>query len=455
MKFFLLGLLLSGAALAQKNDLTHRPKSFSTSTGKAVFVDFITADYAINYNAEAKSANVVATIKFNAPEAGLPVFDSVEVPTSVVLDGETVTAVETKTPSSETTLRLMNKTVSEGSHTAVISVPLKTLVEFKDGGVKSAFWTSDLDERRFLERYMPASLEYDQVKMSFTITFNGTTAKQKIYTNGTVSEVKRAGKSVFKVTYPEYYNASSIFFHTVPEGATDELRFTLKSIDGREIPSVVYFSKSLWGGSSSLERLKASATEIFHELESDYGAWLHPQLIVYNAGMGGMEYCGATMTDTGALGHEMFHSYFARGVMPANGNAGWLDEALASWRDDGYQTLSTLSGTSRMSGHPYYTRTTDTAAYSFGERFMSYMDGKVTTKGGLKPFMRHMVENKKFAPLHVEDFIREMSSFYGVEVESEFKKYTFGSGNNFSFEKSQKSKHVHRKMTIEELQKLL
>lgn len=455
MKFFLMGLLLSGVALAQKNDLTHRPKSFTSSTGKAVFVDFITADYAINYNAEAKSANVVATIKFNAPEAGLPVFDSVEVPTSVVLDGETVSAVETKTPSSETTLRLINKTVSEGSHTAVISVPLKTLVEFKDGGVKSAFWTSDLDERRFLERYMPASLEYDQVKMSFTITFNGTTAKQKIYTNGTVTESKRAGKTIVKVSYPEYYNASSIFFHTVPEGATDELRFTLKSIDGREIPSVVYFSKSLWGGTGNLERLKQSATDVFHELEADYGAWLHPSLIVYNAGMGGMEYCGATMTDTGALGHEMFHSYFARGVMPANGNAGWLDEALASWRDDGYQTLSTLSGTSRMSGHPYYTRTTDTAAYSFGERFMSFMDGKVSTKGGLKPFMRHMVENKKFSPLHVEDFISEMSKFYGVEVDADFKKYTFGSGNNFSFEKSAHSKAIHRKMSIEELQKNL
>jgi hypothetical protein len=53
-----------------------------------------------------------------------------------------------------------------------------------------------------------------------------------------------------------------------------------------------------------------------------------------------MEYCGATMTDPGALGHELTHSWFARGVMPANGNTGWIDEAVASWRDDGYPRAS-------------------------------------------------------------------------------------------------------------------
>ncbi len=128
MKLFLLGLMLSGAVMAQKNDLSHRPKSFSTAQGKAVFVDFISADYAITYHAEKKQSNIVATIKFNAPEAGLPIFDSVEAPTSVVLNGAQITATETKTPSSETTLRVMNKEVATGSHVAVITVPLTTLV---------------------------------------------------------------------------------------------------------------------------------------------------------------------------------------------------------------------------------------------------------------------------------------------------------------------------------------
>ncbi len=454
MMFFLSILFSLSAVFAQSNDLSHRPKSFDVTNGKAVFVDFQTADYVITYNASTSSANVVATIKFNAPEAGLPIFDSVTAPSSVKLDGETVNSLEVKTPSKETTLRVINKLISVGEHTAIISVPLTTLIEFRDGGVKSAFWTSDLSERNFLERYMPANLEFDQVKMTFNIMFEGFTSKQKIYTNGVVQELRKGSKSSYKISYPSHFNASSIFFHTVPEGLTSELRFSLKSIDGREIPSVVYFGKSILGGFTSLETLKNKASEVFHELEGDYGAWPHEQLIIYNAGQGGMEYCGATMTSLSALGHELFHSYFARGVMPANGNSGWLDEALASWRDDGYQTLSTLSGSSKMSNHPYYTRTTDMAAYSFGERFMGYLDGKLKSKGGLKPFMRHMVDNRKFSPLFVEEFIQEMNQFYGVSLDKDFKKYTYGT-ENFSNLKSNHGSAVHKKLSLKELQKLL
>jgi len=449
MKLLLASLMFASLAMAGENDKLHTPKSFNVSGGKAVFADFTEATYNINYDLNLKKASVKAEIKLETSEAGFPIFDSVAVPTSVVFDGAVVSSTEARTPNGETTLRLVNKLAEAGSHTLTVEVPLATLVEFSDMGVKSAFWTSDLDERKFLERYMPANFEFDQVKMNFIVKFIGAKTKQMIYTNGvvTVSEA-----NTFKIAYPSYYTASSIFFHAVPQGATTEQRFTLKSIDGREIPAVVYFSKSSW--SASVDKLKAKATEVFHELESDYGPFPHPSLTVLQAGMGGMEYCGATMTDFSALGHELFHSYFARGVMPANGNAGWVDEALASWRDDGYQTITTLSGSSGMSSHAYYTRITDQAAYSFGERFMSFLDGKLETKGGLKPFMRHMVDKKVFSPFFVEEFIKEMSDFYVVSVEEDFKKYTFDSQAVVAPVLKANS-HIHRKMTIEEMKNYL
>lgn len=451
MKMFLAGsVLLASLAYAGSNDLTHRPKSFYTSEGKAVFVDFEEALYEITYDVANKEAYATAKISFYAPESGRPIFDSVTEPTSVALDGKTVSATETKTPEKETTLRVVNQEVTIGQHSLTITLPLKSLVDFTSGGVKSAFWTSDLSERQFLERYLPANFEYDQVKMTFDIRFVGNKSTQKIYTNGVMSE---KGNTV-RIQYPKYYTASSIFFHTVPEGTTEEQRFSLKSIDGREIPSVVYVGKTMWSSPAQLDKLKTLTTEVFQELERDYGAWPHPSIVVYNAGSGGMEYCGATMTSVSALGHEMFHSYFARGVMPANGNSGWLDEALASWRDEGYRSISALTGSSRMSAHPYYTRTTDRAAYSFGERFMSFMDKKLEAQGGLKPFLRHMVEKRTFVPIFVEEFIREMSAFYGVDVTPEFTQYTYGKRNNFSAEKT-KSHHMHQKMSVEELKNYL
>lgn len=449
MKLLLILMMLTSAAWATENDKVHTPKSFKVSGGTAVFADFTEATYFINYDLNQKKASVKAQIRFETTESGFPIFDSVTTPGSVELNGTSVQALETKTPNGETTLRYVNKLTEAGSHTLTVEVALDTLVEFSQSGVKSAFWTSDLSERNFLERYLPANFEFDQVKMHFEIKIIGAKSSHTLYTNGNVTESK---DNVFSVHYPAYYTSSSIFFHLVPAGSTNEQRFTLKSIDGRELPAVVYVSKSSWG--TNLDKLQAKTTEVFHELESDYGPFPHPSITVLQAGSGGMEYCGATMTDFSALGHELFHSYFARGVMPANGNAGWIDEALASWRDGGYQTQTTLSGSTGMSSHAYYTRTTDTAAYSFGKRFMSYLDGKLQDKGGLKPFMRFMVDKKVFSPFFIEEFVSEMSGFYGVSVESDFKQYTFGKGNDFSSTMKLNSK-IHRKMSIEEMRNYL
>lgn len=451
MKFLLLVLAFSGLAFSGTNDLAHRPKSFSVSGSKAVFADFKSADYEIDYNIGARSATAKAVIALSMVESGRLIFDSVEAPTSIKLDGKSVTATETRTPQGETTLRVLDLDVSRGSHTLEVELPIKSLVEFTGSGVRSAFWTSDLSERQFLERYLPANFEFDQVEMTFTVNFIGSNVNQVIYTNGSVRSLRN---NSYKISYPSYYTSSSIFFHTMPEGEMEELRFSFKSIDGRELPGVVYLKKSFMGSKSKLEELKSMTIEIMQELESDYGAFLHPQIIVYNAGLGGMEYCGATMTSKSALGHELFHSYFARGVMPANGNSGWLDEALASWRDEGYQKSTSMMGTSRMSNHPYYTRTTDRAAYSFGERFMRFLDSKTSEKGGLKPFLRFMVDKRAKAPIFVEEFIKEMNRFYGMSFDSEFRQYTYGSSNSFS--KSMEFEHpVHRKLTIEELKKHL
>jgi hypothetical protein len=446
MKFFALVAFLATSVFANSNDLAHRPKSFSFAQGTAVFVDFKEVTYTIVYDISKKAATAKADILFDAPEAGYPVFDSYQVPYNVILDGVDVGALEVKTPSSETTLRVAGKQISTGAHKLSVEVPLTELIQWNSDGVKSAFWTSDLDNREFMERYMPANFEFDQVKMTFNISYIGQKKKQRIYTNGVISE-KSSGVTI---AYPAHFTSSSIFYHNVPEGTFAETSYSYRSIDGRELPVVIYGNGGMWG--SSLETLKKNSQSILEELEKDYGPWLHPSVTIYNAGSGGMEYCGATMTDAGSMGHELFHSYFARGVMPANGNSGWLDEALASWRDKGYTSSTSLSGSSKMSAHPYYTRTTDMDAYTFGARFMSFMDGKTQEKGGLKKFMRHMVEKRSLKPIFVEEFYQEMSSFYGMSFESDFKKYTYGSSSS-NLKMAPEDKH--QKMSLAELKKFL
>lgn len=457
MKYFLLLSLLSFSAVAADNDLTHRPKGFAYETGSAQFVDLTAATYKINYDLDAATASVEAKLKLNMIEEGYPLIDLVEAPQSVTLNGKKVETAVISTPSAETTVRVIQKKIKPGSYELVIKVPLKNLIQFTESGVKSAFWVTDLEDRFYLERYIPVNFEYDRVKMRFEVSFKGLKNKQHVFANGKVSW---KNDSTAIIDYPDYYTVNSLYYHTTPVGGLEMVETTYLSVDSRVLPITIYMAKDGAYPTTQLESFKTTTLQVLAELEGDYGAFPHNQVVIYGAslrdmGLGGMEYAGATVTNLPSLGHELFHSYFARGVAPANGNAGWIDEALASWRDDGYLRLPTMTGTSRMAAHPYYTRKTDTMAYSYGANFMAYLDNKFALKGGLKPFMQKLLEKRIFKPMFTEEFISDMESFYGEDLKSIFKTHVYGIGapeeKSLKFERHP----IHQKMGPKELKSLL
>lgn len=447
-------LLLSSLAFADNNDDTHRPASFTHAGKKAVFVDFSRADYHITYNITNKSAAVRAIMKFQMPEAGQPIFDLLNDPTSITLDGKAVSAPVVRTPNRETSVRVIAQELTGGEHTLEIQVPLTELLDFQPGSVKSAFWVTDLRDRFYLERYIPTNLEYDRFQQTFHVKYIGLTGRQHIFTNG---ETRWNGDDQATVVFPAHFTVNSVYFHTTPVGAVETLAFDFTSVDNRKIPVIIYRAP---GERRPITQWKDSTIAIMRELESDYGAFPHASMTIHSAdlssmGLGGMEYAGATATSLDALGHELFHSWFGRAVVPANGNAGWIDEALASWRDNGYNRSRGLFGSARMAGQAEYTRSTDTAAYSFGARFMAYMDGKLEDKGGLKAFMRELLANKLFTPIFTSEFISEMEAFAGRDVESEFIRYT-GHGSRKNSARTEDHGHpIHKKAGPEEWRKIL
>lgn len=420
---------------ANSPDLRKRPPAFPTETGLAVFTDMTQASYQITYDLIAQKASVEAQISFLTAEEGMPVFDSLAEPTAIELDGQAVEASLIATPDKKTLLRVVNRSIPAGSHTLSIKLPLEQMVEFSAEGVRSAFWMGDLEDRNYIEKYLPTNFIYDRIPMTLRLKFKGGMDNQRIYTNGTVT---RIAENDYRVSFQKNLNNTCPYFHTAPRGSFLERNFSYVSKDGRKLPAVIYISPETPSPEAHLTHLQTLTTTILTELESDYGSFPHQSLTIYNNGpKGGMEYAGATITSEGALGHELFHSYFARGVMPANGNAGWIDEALARWRDNGYQRLESLSGSSYMANLGTYSRLTDRGAYRFGERFMALVDSKVADKGGLKPFLTHLVDKKSFDPMTTEDFISELNSFYGVNLTLLFKKYVYG----MNFDQMKKKNH--------------
>lgn len=424
--------------------------------GKAVFVDFLEADYSLNYDILKKQVHYTANIKFKQSANGKPVFDVVVKPQSILLNGSYITEVEVLTPDKETTVRVLDQDLKAGVYNLIIEGQILNLVKFETDGVSAAHWTSDLEDRSYLEQYLPTNLEYDQYKMTFQVSITGTNRPHRIYANGEVENLDNG--LGFKISYPKYFTSSSSFYHLAPEENFKEVLLNFESKSGKNIPVTIYGRE----GTTNFETYSTNTLRTLTELENDYGSFPHASVVIYNNGRGGMEYCGATMTELRALEHELTHSYFARGIMPANGNAGWIDEAIASWRDNNYPRRSVLTGTTIMSAHPYYTRSTDRNAYGFGATFIAYLDGKIANNidpAGMKTFLKFARENYLFTPYTVESFVSWMEQYYSYNFMTDFKKYTYKDeprmtptkkkwGQNLEFLNTEA---IHQKMSIKEL----
>ncbi len=410
--------ILSGAFGA----LNHAPPAFSYKDARAVYVDFESADYAITYDAEAKTAVVESTVRFALPSEGYAIFDLVTQPLSVNVDGKATVATEVQDPDRASTFRVLDTRLPSGRHTLKVRHQLSTNVVFAEGAVASGFWMSDLNDRRYLEQYLPSNFEYDQYKMKISVEVLNSNVSHVLKSNGVVTST---GNNRFEAVYPKFYSASSLYFHLFRENSfVNNVQFYLKSIDGRSIPVDIYTSYDA-------QPFVTTATAVFAELEADYGPWPHEHLIIYgNAPSGGMEYSGATITSLSALGHEMMHSYHARGLMPANGNAGWMDEAMARWRDNRYPLVEALTYQStRLAGRTVYTRMTDRMAYTEGSAFIAWVGFRMNAKGlSMKTFLRDYFQKFKHTTVTTPLFQAELTEASGLDLAPDFDQYIYGKG---------------------------
>jgi len=441
-------LTLALTSFAQA-ELAKAPPALSVdrTSNKAVFTDFLSAQYKVTYDVRKSSAYAESAIEFATEQEGMPIFDLVPTPLNVALDGKTVDSMFYNIQN-VTAFRYLTTVVPAGRHHLVIKNNISENVTFNGTGVRSAFWTSDLDDRTFLEQYLPANLEFDTYASTIDVVVTGTEQEHEIFTNG---EIQVLGKNQFRIQTPNHFNASSLFFHIVPKSTFRQTSFNYRSIDGRDIPVLIYT------GSVDLAAFKTKTAQTLAELERDYGPFPHPKVVIYGAGSGGMEYHGATITSLWALAHELTHSYFARGIMPANGNSGWIDEAIASWRDDGYRQnqISELSP-STMAGKSVYMRMTDDNAYTKGSRFMGYMDKLLSAKGGLKKFLKGFFEEFHFNPFTTELFKQQLEQFYGQSLDVEFNKYIYGRGQKIKeLSEEHHDNAYHPRLTKEQLRQLL
>lgn len=420
-KLSLIALLTMGLTHGAMAAYHQAPPAFNYKDASAVFIDLDTAEYDITYNFTDKTVTVESTLTFDSKEDGYPIFDLVAEPSEVILDGAVVVTEAIKDPDLQTTLRVAQEKISSGRHEIKLKHNITTNVVFTEQGLASGFWMSDLNDRRYLEQYLPTNLEFDQYKMSMKVSIIGAEGKSHVLkANGKVSKLS---ENSFEVVFPDYYTASSVYFHMFLEkNNTNNAQFYFPSIDGRLIPVDIYTIYNV-------EDFIVQTKTILTELEADYGAFPHDQVIIYgNAPSGGMEHSGATITSLKALGHELFHSYHARALMPANGNAGWMDEAIARWRDNKYPLTAKLTFSStRLAGHSIWTRMTDRMAYTEGSAFLSWIAFRMNEKGlSFKTFLKDYFQEYKYTTVTTQLFQAEITEASGLDLKADFDQYIYG-----------------------------
>ena len=427
-----LSLGLSFSALAA---LHQAPPAFNYNDGEVVFVDIETADYNITYDLASKTVQVESVIIFEAPKSGYAIFDLVPEPLEMTLNDAAASSEAIRDPDDQTTMRVLEQRVEPGKHELKIKHNISTNVIFGDTGVASGFWMSDLNDRRYLEQYLPTNLEYDQYKMKMKVNVVGGQDEHVLKANGSVSKLEA---NSFEVVFPDFYSTSSVFFHLFPaKNTANNVQFYYPSVDGRLIPVDIYTSYDI---TPFVENTKT----ILAELEADYGPFPHNQLIIYgNSPSGGMEYAGATATSLSALGHELFHSYHARALMPANGNAGWMDEAIARWRDNKYPLVQGLTfDSTRVAGHSVWSRMTDRMAYREGSAFLSWIAYRMNDKGlSFKTFLKDYFQKYKYTTVTTPLFQEELTVASSMDLSTDFNRYIYGKFIQQS--KSHKARDFH------------
>lgn len=444
--------LIASIAINAFAGIRQAPPAFKVNQGKAVFVDFIKAVYELTYDAKTQTSWANTHIVFMSNQKGFPIFDSVIDPTNISLDGRPQEAILTPVPGNISFVRYVNKEIEAGIHQLSIRTPILNGILYGSKGISNGFFIKDLSDRTFLEKFLPSNLEYDQYQMTIKVKVNGTSSLHNVFANGTVKEI---ADNQIEISYPPFYTASSLYFHLTPKTKYWRLLFNYTSITGKQIPVTIYshFRTRNW-------RMKKKALNVLRELENDYGPWPHPKVLIYGVNIkGGMEYVGATATSLISLGHELQHSYFAKGILPADGNSGWMDEGIASWRDKGHQTHSMPDYSSfNLANHSVYTRKTDKNSYEKGRSFFAYINHQLKEAGtpGLKDFLKNYFEKRKFTTVTTNDLKSDLESYSNLDFTDDFNQYIYGDQSHKGRSPAVEPENPHHvQYTDEEIESIL
>jgi len=386
-------------------------------------INFVQQELTLTFDIRTQKAFAHAVIYFEQAQLSYPYFQLTPNILKAKLDDNLVSTIQLPDPDNAGEKYIsLSQQISTGIHKLEIEYQLNpNSLSFQNRGVGILTDMYDISNAHFFETWGPTGFEDDAFEMTLNLEIQNSATEHKLFTNG---QIISFNESKWKIQFPKYFTTSSFYFHLTNKSLL-EARFVIQGKE-KTIPITVYGTNQ-----NVVNQAKNKLPGLFQELERDFGPYPHDNFTAYlnSAGAGGgMEYSGATISPVTALDHELFHSWFARGVMPAEGRSGWIDEAFASWRDHSYfQAPSLLSRTPTFlgNGSPFQKETPGNC-YVDGRQMMAELDRVFAAFGGMKPLMRLFFKRYKHRVVTTEEFWNFLSVKTKMNIDAYFYRYVWG-----------------------------
>lgn len=366
----------------------------------AVPMHIINVSATITFDATTQSSSATAEMTFEVgPDAGSPIFDLRQTITSATLDGNVIAVGDLAHhdfgPGPNHGLRIIDRTLAAGSaHVLslayIVDLPdapnARDVVWLTGDRLSFDFHMSDLNPSRYLESWLPSNLLFDQFGVTLTAVLVGA-PPHTLISNGAVTQ---NSQNDWTVVFPNHFATCSHFLMIEADS-----QVTLQT-----------GSVALSGGSVSIELMKltsdtalnlataeASLAGFLTNFDASVGPYMHgDRFVAYLTSFNShsMEYDSATTSRFSALEHEVFHSWWARGLLPATGEDGWLDEAWTTYMVGSPSAIPMNMAdppVQMWQGDPWI-RNTHNAAYGHGSSVFSGIAAEI----GLASLQNHMAQ---------------------------------------------------------------
>lgn len=290
--------------------------------------------------------------------------------------------------------------------------------------------TTDFVPGRFLEAWVPENLMHDQHPITLDVEVAGTAVPHTVITNASVEVL--ADGSHWRLTLPPTSNTMSPMLLVLPADEVESFTGSVALPDGQTVALELHRRAD---EDLNLEALAQEVASAFLEFSQTTGPYLHGDrftAFLQKELPASMEYDGAAISTPGALKHEVFHSWYARGIRPARGADGWIDEA---W--DTYNTHPSSSFSSKpldLSATPLvlcddnpWTRTMPASSYNGGAAVFAVLAG-VMTVDELRAHMSAFYEAHPLGSVTTQELERHLACASGheAEVRAIFHRFVFG-----------------------------